>query len=280
MVVEYLRLVIQIWLNARTLERRRLETQSCQDQHNQTLMAMSAASSIKSCRSWTMSSRLSPPRSTSGLLLVMFCYLDIPCLTPVSHAAPGLASPDAVCGGCLGEGERPDGEPGGPNADISLCQVPTPKRSSSIVKRLQSAISGNVYIWQMVQHGFRANWPLPQVSQPELFIPGKHEIVVTHWHTSCTGRAAVFPPDKEDQSPGIVTSPVRQRTARPGPGSSSGSEDGRSSLATPSMSVSCLHHSYETLNMSDPGLGLSQPHRPAPKPPAHDDGTGECFVWF
>ena len=133
---------------------------------------MSAASSIKSCRSWTMSSRLSPPRSTSGLL-VMFCYLDIPCLTPVSHAAPGLASPDAARGGggCLGEGERPHGEPGGPNAEISLCQVPTPKRSSSIVKRLQSAISGNVYIWQMVQHGFRANWPLSQVSQPELCIP-------------------------------------------------------------------------------------------------------------
>lgn len=92
----------------------------------------------------------------------------------------------------------------------------------------------------------------------------------------------MFPPDKEDKgdqeeaiiSAGVpgparpLTSPVRRRV-RPGPGSSSGSEDGRSSLATPSLS---LHHSYETLNMSEPGLGLSQPHRPAPKPPALDPG--------
>lgn len=134
----------------------------------------------------------------------MFCYLDIPCLMPVSHAAPGLASPDAMCGdpGGSREGERPDGEPGGPNADISPCQVPTPKRSSSIVKRLQSAISGNVYIWQMVQHGFRANWPLPQVSQHELFIPGKHEIVL--WHTN-TNSAQVGP----------QCSPLTRRTRAP-----------------------------------------------------------------
>ena len=204
MVVEYLSLDIQIWLNARTLERRRLEIQRCQDQHNQTLMAMIAASSIKSCRPWTMSSRLSPPRSTLGLPLVICFVFPIPCLMPVSHAAPGLASPDAMCGdpGGSREGERPDGEPGGPNADISPCQVPTPKRSSSIVKRLQSAISGNVYIWQMVQHGFRANWPLPQVSQHELFIPGKHEIVL--WHTN-TNSAQVGP----------QCSPLTRRTRAP-----------------------------------------------------------------
>ena len=97
----------------------------------------------------------------------------------------------------------------------------------------------------------------------------------------------MFPPDHpqdaimacDDQGPmRPVTSPQGGR--RTG-ASSSGSEDGRSSLATPSMSVSCLHHSYETLNMSDPGLGvLSQPHRPAPKPPAHGDTPGECSVRF
>ena len=82
-----------------------------------------------------------------------------------------------------------------------------------------------------------------------------------------------FPPDKDDSilraeenhEPEVpVTSPVRQRhrlVGGAGGGYSSGSsEDSRSSVATPS-----LHHSYETLNMSD--CGLSQPHRPAPKPP-------------
>ena len=82
-----------------------------------------------------------------------------------------------------------------------------------------------------------------------------------------------FPPDKDDsilraeenQEPEVpVTSPVRQRHRLVGGAvggySSGSSEDSRSSVATPS-----LHHSYETLNMSD--CGLSQPHRPAPKPP-------------
>ena len=86
----------------------------------------------------------------------------------------------------------------------------------------------------------------------------------------------MFPPDKDEA---IITAEDQSSPGRP-VGSSSGSEDGRSSLATPSMSVSCLHHSYETLNMSDPGIGLSQPHRPAPKPPALDQGLGECSEWF
>ena len=166
--------VIQICLNARTLREGRLvQTWRCQDRHNQTVM--SAASSIKSCRPWTMSSRLSPPRSTSVLPTVIhFVILDVPCLTPLVHAAPQLASPDDVYGGCLGETQEAEGDTDqGPSADISLCQVPTPRRTSSIVKRLQSAISGNVYIWQMVQLGFRANWSLPQVSQPGLVIPEK-----------------------------------------------------------------------------------------------------------
>ena len=94
-------------------------------------------------------------------------------LTPVSYAAPQLASPDDVYGGCQGRQEAEGDSDQGPNADTGLCQVPTPKRTSSIVKRLQSAISGNVYIWQMVQLGFRANWSLPQVSQPGLVIPEK-----------------------------------------------------------------------------------------------------------
>ena len=113
-------------------------------------------------------------RSSNGNCI--FCYLNVPCLclTPVLHAAPQLASPDDVYGGCLGETQEADGDTDqGPSADISLCQVPTPRRTSSIVKRLQSAISGNVYIWQMVQLGFRANWSLPQVSQPGLVIPEK-----------------------------------------------------------------------------------------------------------
>ena len=100
--------------------------------------------------------------------------LDVPCIKPVFHAEPQLASPDDVYGGCLGQTQETEGDSDqGPNADISLCQVPTPRRTSSIVKRLQSAISGNVYIWQMVQLGFRANWSLPQDSQPRLVIPEK-----------------------------------------------------------------------------------------------------------
>ena len=93
-------------------------------------------------------------------------------------------------------------------------------------------------------------------------------------HILSAGRAAVFPPDKEEA---IISCGDNDQGV-----TSSGSEDGRSSLATPSMSVSCLHHSYETLNMSDPGLGvLSQPHRPAPKPPqAHSDDPGECRCDF
>ena len=52
------------------------------------------------------------------------------------------------------------------SADI--CQHPespaAPRRTSSIVKRLQSAISGiYVYIWQMVQLGFRTNCSLTPV---------------------------------------------------------------------------------------------------------------------
>ena len=78
-----------------------------------------------------------------------------------------------------------------------------------------------------------------------------------------------FPPDKDEtiltaenhEPDRPVTSPVRQRhlVVQGGGGYSSSSEDSRSSATTTS-----LHHSYETLNMSD---CVSQPHRPAPKPP-------------
>lgn len=84
--------VIQICLNARTLgEGRLVQTWRCQHRHNQTLLtAMSAASSIKSCLPWTMSSRLSPPRSTSVLPTVIVHYVSerslshsrVPCRAP------------------------------------------------------------------------------------------------------------------------------------------------------------------------------------------------------
>ena len=152
-----------------------MQTWRCQHRHNQTLLtAMSAASSIKSCLPWTMSSRLSPLRSTSVLPMVIVYYVSRHSLFHSRGPEPQLASPDDVYGECLGGTQEAEGDSDqGPNADIILCQVPTPRRTSSIVKRLQSAISGNVYIWQMVQLGFRANWSLPQVSQPGLVIPVK-----------------------------------------------------------------------------------------------------------
>ena len=50
----------------------------------------------------------------------------------------------------------------------------------------------------------------------------------------------------------------------------SGSEDSGStsgSTAPTSGSLGGLHHSYETLSLNMSDCGLSQPHRPAPKPP-------------
>ena len=91
-----------------------------------------------------------------------------------------------------------------------------------------------------------------------------------------------FPPDKDDtalESPEPdrpMTSPVRQRHRlvqhHQGVGgystgyTSSSSEDSRSSRST----LPSLHHSYETLNISDTGVIISHPHRPAPKPPGAD----------
>ena len=92
-----------------------------------------------------------------------------------------------------------------------------------------------------------------------------------------------FPPDKDDtalDSPEPdrpMTSPVRQRHRlvqhHQGVGgystgyTSSSSEDSRSSR---SSTLPSLHHSYETLNISDTGVIISHPHRPAPKPPGAD----------
>ena len=115
------------------------------------------------------------------------------------------------------------------------------------------------------------------------------------------GDKAEFPPDKDDaildaeesQEPDRpVTSPVRQRhrLSTVGGGitesrwgwnrvvctnlrfncSLSGSEDSGStsgSTAPTSGSLGGLHHSYETLSLNMSDCGLSQPHRPAPKPP-------------
>ena len=61
-------------------------------------------------------------------------------------------------------------------------------------------------------------------------------------------------------------------------GGYSSSEDSRSS-ATPS-----LHHSYETLNMSDSSISASHPHRPAPQPPENSKGElifwEQCMEWY
>ena len=102
--------VIQICLNARTLREGRLvQTWRCQDRHNQRVM--SAASSIKSCRPWTMSSRLSPPRSTSVLptVIVHFVIWTFLVSPPCSTQRPSLPHPMMCTGDVWGKLRRQRG---------------------------------------------------------------------------------------------------------------------------------------------------------------------------
>ena len=105
--------VIQICLNARTLgEGRLVQTWRCQHRHNQTLLtAMSAASSIKSCLPWTMSSRLSPPRSTSVLPTVIVFYVIWTLLAsfPCSTQSSSLPHPMMCTGNVRGKLRRQRG---------------------------------------------------------------------------------------------------------------------------------------------------------------------------
>ena len=126
--------------------------------------------------------------------------------------------------------------------DISPSSAP--RRSASCVRRLQS-----VQGWYRFVCGYGNKYLLTVVGRVD------------------------FPPDKDDSSLEAetpeperpLTSPVRQRHRVVG-GYSSSSEESRSSRASTTPS---LHHSYETLNISDTGIIVSHPHRPAPKPPGN-----------
>ena len=132
------------------------------DQHNQTLMAMIAASSIKSCRPWTMSSRLSPPRSTLGLPLVI-CFVIwiflVWCLCPIQHL---VWHHPMLCAGTQGALGRARGQMGS-QAGQMLTSVPAKSQLPSGAPALSRDFSQQSLV--MFIFGKWSNMDLEQIGR-------------------------------------------------------------------------------------------------------------------